>query len=373
MMDLEKIIDEIAARLHRGRDISFWQNSPQISPIANLLSKLSSFPKSKIPVADFTRIKNQVLDRIAIPAEITTTKERGFFALLPSVIKFAGVAIGSLLIVVSLGIGTSVAALNSMPGQPMYPLKKVVENIELKLTRDPAARANLQIQFANTRLDELSAVIEKNLSGEISNDQAQQIVSETVSDLQKTAAAVLNSSTKESTPTSKQVSTLNKLVSLSNKQAEVLKPLLSAANISSDGQVKIAVEQALQASQISKEEAIKNIENAGLKVEDQPFNITEDTTNKISADGKITSLTSDSITIGTAKFLMTKDTEYVNIKSADLKVDLAVKITGEVKSDKKTYALTITAKDSTDTNTDSKNSTEKPTDPEDKPTTTETP
>ncbi len=149
----------------------------------------------------------------------------------------------------------------------------------------------------------------------------------------------MSSSTKSSS-SSQQVSALNKLVNLSNKQQAVLKPLISAAAISNDGQVKIVLEQALQTSKISKEEAIKNIENAGLKVEDQPI-IIADPANKINANGKITALTSDSISIGTAKFLLTKDTEYANIKPAELKLTLPVTISGEVRSDKKTYALII--------------------------------
>ncbi|MBX4205197.1 MAG: hypothetical protein KW788_03380 [Candidatus Doudnabacteria bacterium] len=340
MIDLEQIIDEVSNRLQRGRDISFWQNNYQLSPIVNLLAKLSLFPKAPTPTANFVRIKNQIMDRISEPSQASEPAKisHGFSYFF----KFTTGAVGTLLIIISLGVGTAVAALQSVPGQTIYPLKRIVENTELKLTRDPETRANLQIQFANNRLEELATVLERNRTGEISSDETQKIVSQTIADLEKTTAAALNSSTTGKTnPTSKQVSTLNKLVTLSNKQTAILKPLLSAASITNDGQVKIVLEQALETSKISKEEAIRNIENAGLKVEAQPITFADDSINKASASGNITALTSDTISIGTSKFLMTKDTKYDNIKTTELKVGLAVKITGEVREDNKTYAQVI--------------------------------
>ncbi len=356
-IDLEKLIDELANRVKSNRDVSKWQISHHFSGLTNLLIKLNNFPRAEIPAPDFAKIKNRVLDRIYVPQEMAEERSGWLFSF-SQMAKIAAGAVGTLLIVVSLGIGTAVAALQSTPGQTIYPLKKIVENIELSLTRDPNAKANLQIQFANNRLDELSEVIAQNKAGEISSTEAQKIVAETVSDLQKTTQAALSATSKAS-GTQPKVSTLNKLVDLSNKQAAILQPLISAASVKDEGQIKI-LQDALQTSTITKEEAIKNIENAGLVVEDQP--ITIPATNQITANGKITALTSDTVSIGTAKFLLTTDTKYVNIKSTELKVDTVVDISGEVRSDNKTYALTITAQavvtpPSTDTQTDTQSNT----------------
>jgi hypothetical protein len=353
--DLEKLIDELSFRLKHGKDVSLWQNSSHLAPIVNILHKLTTFPKTRIPAPDLTRVKNQVFDKISIPAEVQTevrSDKKNFWANLPSMIRLTSTAVGTLLILISLGIGTAVAALQSVPGQTLYPLKKVVENIQLRLTSDPSAKTNLQIQFANNRLEELTSVIEKNKAGELSSEKAQAIVSQTVAALEKTTAALSTTSAKESSKTT--VATLAKLVDLSNKQTAVLKPLLSAATISNEGQIKTVLEQALQTSKTSKEEAIRNIENAGLKIEDQPITLSLD--NQIEATGDITAITADTVSIGTAKFLMTKDTEYANIKSTDLKLGLKIKILGEVHSDKKTYAITISPveKSTSDTNTDNK-------------------
>lgn len=359
-IDLEKIIDEIANRVKHRHDVSNWEHNSQFAPITNVILKLNSLPKSKLPKANLERIKNQIFDKIAAPQVRARTK--GFW-FTPSALRFATGIVGSILIVISLSIGTAVAALQSVPGQAIYPLKKVVENIQLKFTSDPAAKANLRIKFANNRLDELAAVLEKNQAGQISTEKAQEIVAKTVADLQKTTAAI-SSSSKDSSSNTK-VSTLTKILDLTNKQTAVLKPLLSAATISNEGEVKSVLEQALETSKISKEEAIKNIENAGLKIEDQPIGIPED--NAVEANGAITSLSSTSINIGTSKFIVTKDTKYDNITTADLKVGLKVHISGEVRNDKQTYAVNISLVDNlpdstaSETNTDNKTSTENPT------------
>ena len=346
-IDQEKLIDDIANRIKSGRDVSVWQRNHHTASLTRLMTDLAMFPKAKLPRANLSRIRNQILDRISIPEDIKVVNERaGFWVSIPGISKMVLTVAGSLLILVSLGIGTAVSALQSVPGQPIYPLKKIVENIQLKLTSDPSARANLQIQFATNRLNELSTVIEKNQAGEISTEEAQKIVASTVKDLQQTTAAAL--STTSASNTNPKVSTLTKLVDLSNKQQAVLQPLLSAATVKNEGSVKIVLQEALQTSISSKEQAIKNIENAGLKVEDQPISISD--TSKVTANGKITAVTSDSLSVGTAKFLLTKDTEYVNIKATDLKADVAVEISGEVRSDNKTYALLITGLDQPEAN-----------------------
>lgn len=369
-IDIEKLIDELATRAQNGRDISHAQRNPHIAPLANLIARLASFPKADLPKADLLKLKNQIMDRISIPAEETIGAKASVWASIPYLIRSTAGIVGSLLIVVSLGVGTAVAALQSVPGEAIYPLKKVVENIELKLTMDKTAKANLQIQFANNRLDEIEEVLEKNQAGEISNSETQKIVKDTLEELQKTATAALNT-TSETSDSKPKVSALSKIVDLSNKQVAVLKPLLSAAAIQNEGEVKIVLQKALETSLDSKQQAIKNIENAGLKIEDAPIIDNAPESNLASANGKITAITVDSISIGTSKFTLTKETQYVGLKAEDLKLDLAVAISGEVNDDKKTYATIITAANpvdetSTDTETDtnSENQTETPSTPE---------
>jgi len=320
----------MAKAAKENRDLSAWKKNRQTSPFANLLSELSKFPKASIPAPDLARVRNQILDRISIPELEKSGWLSSLSAFVPYLRMGAGI-VATLLIVTSLALGTSVAALDSSPGSAIYPLKKIVENIELKLA--PAdKKAALQIKFADNRAEEVQQVLEKNQSGQLSNQQTQQIIAATVNDLQKSATAAVTASGKRP-----KTSIVNKLTDISNK--------LRAASIQSEGQVKIEIDKALQTAQ-TQEQAIKNLEQAGLKVETPPIVMD----NSVKASGKLTSATDVSVSIGTAKFLLTKDTKFINTSAKDLKAGLLVDIAGQIK-DNKSYATQITAVTETNTET----------------------
>ena len=323
----ENLIEQLITAAKQGRLDSDTE-------ISNLIVRLASLPKFKAPRPDLMRIKGQVLDRIAIP-QTENSSSRSWIGLL---LKTGGSIVAGLLVVVSLTVGTAVAALESNPGDPMYSLKKIVENVQLKLVRGDEQKANLQLKLANKRLEELEVVLKQSEQGEMSADEAQKIVSETVQNLEKITAAVSTTGTKAS-QNRPQIEILTKIVSLSNKQSAVLK----SASIKSEGQAKIEIDKALETSQISKEKAIENIERAGLVVEEQPIAIEEKVipVDKVTVTGKLTAVSDTSISIGTARFLLTKDTEYANMQEADLAVDQLVDISAVV-VDNKTEAIKIT-------------------------------
>ena len=93
----------------------------------------------------------------------------------------------------------------------------------------------------------------------------------------------------------------------------------------------------------------------GFKVEDQPISIAKP--NKISIKGKITQVNSDSISIGSSKFLLTKDTKYANMKITDLKLDQTVQIAGEIREDNKIYTISISRVNTSQTNLDTNTNT----------------
>jgi hypothetical protein len=317
-LDHDKL-DEIINRLKQNGDVSNYKKDRKVSGFVNLLSQLLNLPKAKVPTFDFSRVKNQILDRIAAP--VMEQESSWFLSPLSRVLRIGTVIVGSVLIIVSLTLGVAVAALNSAPGQTIYPLKKIVENIQLKLAPDDQ-KSSLQIQFANNRADELNLVLQQQQDGQISAQTAQKIVAATVKDLQKSASAAAHTQQPKAVVAAK-------LTDLSNK--------LKIASIRSEGQVKIELEQ-----------AIKDIEQAGLN-----------TDNSVSAQGKLTAVTDTYVSIGSAKFLLNKDTKYVNVKLADLAIDQQVDIEGQIK-DNKTFAQTITLiSDNKSSGTDTK--TEAPT------------
>jgi hypothetical protein len=306
-----------------------------------ILKTLHSVPRKEVPLANYERVRNQILDRIAIPKE-ETVMVNGWFGLfmqtLPRVARIAGGVVGSFLILTSVGMATAVAALDSVPGQAIYPFKTVVENIQLKLASTETEKVNLEIKFANNRLEELEKILEKSKQGKVSGAEVTKIVEDTVRKVEETTAKIASKTADSNSPTPT-VTVLNKAVDLSTKQTA----LLEAATIQTEGDVKLEMEKALEASKISREKAIENIEKAGLKVEEKPIVLEDDNepeTETIEAHGKITAVTSTSISLGSAKFLLTKTTKFANIKQDQLEADQTINVKGEI-VDSKIYAIEI--------------------------------
>src|SRR5437870_2700892 len=144
-LDYEKIVDEMATAVKTNRDLSVWKKNRKVSPLLTLVSQLNQMPKVNVPQPDFMRVRNQILDRISVPA--LEEQPTWFASYLPKMLRISVGTIGSLLIIVSLALGTAVAAMHAVPGDAIYPLKTVVENIELKLTASDQ-RPSLQLKFA---------------------------------------------------------------------------------------------------------------------------------------------------------------------------------------------------------------------------------
>lgn len=312
----EQFIEEMIQAAQNRQDISVWHKHPDTKDVVNIVLELAAIPKRKVPMPELAKIQERILDRVAVPAAVET----GIWASIPHFLKVGSAVLGSFLIVVSLTMGMAVAALQSVPGSAIYPLKKIVENIELRLAPEQDV-ASLQIQFAGRRMEEIQAVIEQQQQGELSNQQAGLIVSATVKDLQKSAAAAARSAKAQP-----KAAIVTKLADINNK--------LRIASIQSEGEVKIEIEKALQSTQDSQAEAIKNVQESGEIVPAAPDNT-------VTASGKLTVVSDTSVSIGTAKFLLTKDTKYINITASELKAGLVVDIIGQIK-DNKTYADQIT-------------------------------
>lgn len=316
--DPQQFIEEMILAAKRRQDLSVWLKHPETADTANTILKLETIPRRNVILPDLAALQARVLDKIQAKASARAS----VWASIPNMLKTSFALLGSLMIVVSVTMGVAVAALQSVPGQPIYPLKKIVENIELRLTPKSKVAA-LQIQFADNRISELQTVIEQQEQGQLSEQEVQKIVSATVRDIQKNTAAAA-----KSTANQPQSAILSKFTDISNK--------LKIASIEASGEVKIEIEKAIQSTQDSKAEAIKSVQEAGLEIEGEPVVID----NSVTATGKLTAASETSLSIGTIKFLLTKETKFIGLTIKDLKVGLLVDIRGQIK-DNKTYADTV--------------------------------
>ena len=102
--------------------------------------------------------------RAAKPKESRSSGSLHGFRLFPQPV-WARVAVSAFLVVILLSMataGTAYASQSSLPGDLLYPVKTSTEDVRLFFASDSSAKADLNIQFAHTRLVEMSKLADKN-------------------------------------------------------------------------------------------------------------------------------------------------------------------------------------------------------------------
>ena len=70
-------------------------------------------------------------------------------------------AAAAIAVVITMGTGTLVVSAGSLPEEPLYPVKLAMESVRLAFTPDSGDRAELGMQFAARRLEEVSTAVEQ--------------------------------------------------------------------------------------------------------------------------------------------------------------------------------------------------------------------
>jgi hypothetical protein len=72
-----------------------------------------------------------------------------------------GVSLAALLVLCGMVLGAGRAAAAALPGEPLYQLKAFAETFRLTATTDPLARSELTRALANSRIDEITLLLEQ--------------------------------------------------------------------------------------------------------------------------------------------------------------------------------------------------------------------
>jgi uncharacterized membrane protein YgcG len=81
--------------------------------------------------------------------------------------RLAAGAVTALVVVALLGGTLTVLAQRSLPGQSLYPLKRLGEAFQLSLTQDPASRTRLQENFNQRRQQEAQLLLQQNVAATV--------------------------------------------------------------------------------------------------------------------------------------------------------------------------------------------------------------
>jgi hypothetical protein len=139
--------------------------------------------------------------------------------------------------------GTVLASTNSLPGEPLYSVKRTAEYVRLALTFRSERRSDLLIVYAQRRLEEVDQICsDRDCPETLLDDLAQQ-----------TEAAAVEI---ERVPAEARVDLLEKIVALTARQQEVLTRMLERASLPA----RSGLQRALERSQRDHEQARQSLE-----------------------------------------------------------------------------------------------------------------
>lgn len=157
-----------------------------------------------------------------------TTVLKELFAFLGSVQKqpswqWAHSLIIAIAVVLGGGALTTLAAVNSLPGSPLYPVKLAIERARVSASLSEESRLQLQVKLADTRLQELDAVVK-------SQDNADQKAEK----LSQVAAGIQDQLTVANTKTVEPKQALATAKIVSDRATQASRALVAAKNSLSD-------------------------------------------------------------------------------------------------------------------------------------------
>ena len=126
--------------------------------IKHQLTLLRSIAPSASRKANFRRILES-----RVSEESSALPARSLFTSLGRSIRPApALALAIIITLVGSGSGVSFAAHNAIPGETLYGVKLATEQIRVAVTPSKKAKAELHLQFASRRLEEIERLIEQN-------------------------------------------------------------------------------------------------------------------------------------------------------------------------------------------------------------------
>lgn len=120
------------------------------------------------PARRKAQLKKEYAVRVAAlrPPDVVERRSRGLAggkARLRGLPTFAKIAVAAVAVVAVL-VGTGFGSAYAMPGNVLYPVKRLIEGVHLSFTGEGEARADAHLAYANRRIDELEYVSDREMA-----------------------------------------------------------------------------------------------------------------------------------------------------------------------------------------------------------------
>ncbi len=167
---LEAVLDDCLSQLNRGESLESClaqhpTHAAWLEPLLRLAVQFQALRQDQRPAPAALRAGKQQLLRQAArlrnaqPSR-TRTRRIPWWSNLQLLMRrsMAAVAVASLLLVIILGRGAIAASANSLPGDTLYPVKRISEEVRLLLTFDRQVKIQLLREMDERRLEEVKAI-----------------------------------------------------------------------------------------------------------------------------------------------------------------------------------------------------------------------
>lgn len=165
--NIEEMLDDCIAEMRSGASVEAVlaarpEAAQELRPLLDVAFGLSDLPEPQLSVKGLMRVLSiQSTGQRREPA--TTKPLRVPFFSVPMLVRVAA----SVAAVFVVGWGVSLASAQALPGDWMYPVKRIVERVKLALTVNAANEAELRISFSEQRMTE---AVRKYERGEVLDD-----------------------------------------------------------------------------------------------------------------------------------------------------------------------------------------------------------
>lgn len=242
--DFESLLDESLERFRKGEKLE-PSAEEELEPLLELASRIQeiSTPPREAFVGDLERRlveKARVLQRVR-RRSLWDRYLTPIFS--PGRARRWAAVLGVILALVLASASTAIAAQSSIPGDPLYPVKRVTERLGFLVVRAPPGKTHLRLEFTRRRTEEIEALYDR---GE---EVEEGILVELATGTEETLEEI------EAAPEGTRVTLFEKLVHLTERQQKVLEKVRKRVREKD----KPALERALEVSSRSHERAAEAI------------------------------------------------------------------------------------------------------------------
>lgn len=248
----ESLLDESLERLRKGEKLGPSAEEGELEPLLEVASRIQeiSAPPREGFVGDLER---RVVERARA---LQRARRRSFWdrylipIFSPGRARRWAAVLAVILALVLASAGTAIAAQSSMPGDPLYPVKRVTERLGLLVVRDLPGKTHLRLEFTRRRAEEIEALYDRG------QDVEEGILAELAAETEETLEEI------EVAPEGNRERLFEKLVDLTERQQEVLQRVYDRV----PEQAKPALLRALEVSRRGHERATEAIQQGRPEV-----------------------------------------------------------------------------------------------------------